>query len=733
MNERNWLESVCGSVRWRGDQGSCHCPLPTHGSKDRKPSFSVNAAKGTFFCHKEGIGGGLQQLSQLTGRQLPDDESVRQPSGNFDGRISAMYDYVDEGGQLCYQVVRLVPKDFRLRRPNPKRPGFWIWNLGGCNPLPYRLPALLTGIAAGEQVFVVEGEKDADALTALGLTATTNHGGAGKWTFACSRYFAAGAKVIVIEDNDQPGRNHAMQVARKLQERGCDAHILRLDGIPEKGDVSDWIERGGTREDLLRLVVSQQAQESFPFTDLGNAERFAHRHAGRLRYCRTWRKWLFWDGTHWETDTTGEAERQAAETVRHILSLAAGLPDEKQQQAMANFARRSESAPRLHSLLSLAETQPKLVAAADDFDADPWQFNTQSGLLDLQNDRMFSHNPSQLVTKVAPVDYDPAALCPGWDAFLARVLGGRADLIRYLQKAVGYSLTGETAEQCLFLLYGQGANGKSTFLSTIMGLLHSYARQLPMDSLLVKQTHQIPNDIAALRGVRFVSAVEADDGARMAESLIKQMTGQDKIAARFLHGEWFEFTPHFKLWLATNHKPVIRGCDEAIWRRVRLIPFTVTIPAAERDHHLAENLRSEWPGILNWAVEGCRLWREEGLNPPKDVVAATDEYRGEMDILGDFVAQRCVVNPLASTVVADSYRAYESWCIDAAERPVTKRTFVSRMRERGLQTRHGSGNILVWDGLALPEPAPDSDPMQPTGNELSTVTESGFFTDHGRS
>ena len=166
MNERNWLESVCGSVRWRGDQGSCHCPLPTHGSKDRKPSFSVNAAKGTFFCHKEGIGGGLQQLSQLTGRQLPDDESVRQPSGNFDGRISAMYDYVDEGGQLCYQVVRLVPKDFRLRRPNPKRPGFWIWNLGGCNPLPYRLPALLTGIAAGEQVFVVEGEKDADALTA---------------------------------------------------------------------------------------------------------------------------------------------------------------------------------------------------------------------------------------------------------------------------------------------------------------------------------------------------------------------------------------------------------------------------------------------------------------------------------------------------------------------------------------------------------------------------------------
>lgn len=729
MNERNWLESVCGPIRWHGDQGTCRCPLPNHGSQDRHPSFSVNAAKGTFFCHKEGISGGLKQLSQLTGHALP-AVSIQPPLGKTARQIAAIYDYVNAEEQLCYQVVRMQPKTFRIRRPDPAQRGSWIWNMGECEALPYRLPGLLAGMAAGETVFVVEGEKDVDALIALGLTATTNHGGAGKWSHACSRYFVAGAQVVVIADNDAPGQAHAKSVAVKLQERGCAVHILHLDDLPEKGDVSDWIERGGTRDELLRLVRSQQAQEEFPFTDLGNAERFAQRHAGHLRYCRLWRKWLFWDASHWELDSTGEAERQAAETVRHILSLAEGLPELKQQQAMAGFARRSESASRLHSLLSLAETQPDLVAAADAFDTDPWLFNTRSGMLDLQNDRTFPHDPALLVTKVAPVDYDHAAHCPTWDSFLSRVLGGRADLIRYLQKAVGYSLTGDTGEQCLFLLYGQGANGKSTFLTTLMGILHSYARQLPMDSLLVKQTHQIPNDIAALRGVRFVSAVEADDGARMAESLIKQMTGQDKIAARFLHGEWFEFTPHFKLWLATNHKPVIRGCDEAIWRRVRLIPFTVTIPAAERDHHLAEKLKNEWPGILNWAVEGCRLWREEGLNPPQDVVAATDEYRGEMDILGDFVAQRCVLNPLASTVVADSYRAYENWCIDTAERPITKRTFVSRMRERGLQTRHGSGNVLVWDGLALPEPDPNPDPMQMTGNELATVTETGFFADH---
>ena len=373
-----------------------------------------------------------------------------------------------------------------------------------------------------------------------------------------------------------------------------------------------------------------------------------------------------------------------------------------------------------------AETQPALVAMAYDFDAEPCWLNVQNGLLDLRAQTLLPHDPQQLSTKVAPVGYDPAATCPTWDAFLFRVLDGREDLMRYLQKAVGYSLTGDTSEQCLFLLYGQGANGKSTFLATVMGILDSYARQLPMDSLLVHSNRQIPNDIAALRGVRFVSAVEADDGARMAESLIKQMTGQDKIAARFLHGEWFEFAPQFKLWLATNHKPVIRGCDEAIWRRVRLIPFTVAIPAAERDRHLAEKLQNEWPGILRWAVEGCRLWREEGLNPPCDVVAATDEYRGEMDILGDFVAQRCVQNPLASTPVADSYRDYEAWCAATAERPVTKRTFVSRMRERGVQTKHGSGHVLVWDGLALAEPDAESIPL--SGNELTKVSTTDLFS-----
>ena len=280
---RNWLESVCGKIRWNGAQGSCRCPLLGHGSEDKHPSFSVNADTGQFFCHKEGVKGGPYKLAELTGHPLPADQSRK--SSTIPARsICKLYDYTDATGQLIYQMVRLQPKNFFVRRPNHECTGKWLNNLTDCEPLPYRLPALLAAIKAGETVFVVEGEKDADALAEMGLTATTNHGGAGKWTLACSRHFAAGAKVVVIADNDRPGQDHALDVARKLQDKGCDVCNLTLPDLAEKGDVSDWISSGGDKTELLRLVAEQRAQAEFAFTDLGNAERFAASYADQLRY-----------------------------------------------------------------------------------------------------------------------------------------------------------------------------------------------------------------------------------------------------------------------------------------------------------------------------------------------------------------------------------------------------------------------------------------------------------------
>ncbi len=376
--------------------------------------------------------------------------------------------------------------------------------------------------------------------------------------------------MVLLPDQDSVGAIHMRLVKNLLRQRKCDVTLICLDGLPDKGDVSDWIDAGHTKEDLLQLLAAQETEE-FQLTDVGNAERLAAQHGDKLRYCGAWGKWNAWDGYRWQNDETGEACRRAVETVRSIREHAGLYGNLNRRKRVLQFAERSEAEPRLRAMLKLGQSQSTLVARPDDFDTDNWLLNVENGTVELRSGELLPHDPARLITKLAVAPYDPATTCPTWEAFIDRVFDGQQELIHYVQKAVGYSLTGECGEQCLFLLYGHGANGKSTFLTTLMTLLNDYARQMPMEALLARQDSTIPNDLAALRGARFVSAVEADQGRRLNESKIKQMTGQDKIAARFMRCEWFEFAPQFKLWLATNHKPSVRGCDEAI-AAMRLIP-----------------------------------------------------------------------------------------------------------------------------------------------------------------
>lgn len=480
---------------------------------------------------------------------------------------------------------------------------------------------------------------------------------------------------------------------------------------------------------------------NFPPTDLGNAERLADRHGVDLKYCAKLNGWHVWDGQRWRLDETGEVIRRAAETVRAYREEAERLLQEKQKaleaakdltgteqeklanevkaaEAMVKFARQSESRARLEAMATLAQAQPGIPAVPDDFDSDPFLLTVTNGTLDLRTGKLREHKREDLITKLAPVEYDPAAKCPRWETFLHEIMDGDTEMIRYLQKAVGYSLTGDTGEQVLFFLYGTGANGKSVFLTVLQELLGDYAQQAPTSLLMAKPNDGIPNDVARLKGARFVATIETEDGKRLAENLVKQLTGGDTVSARFLRQEFFEFKPECKLWLASNHRPIIRGTDYGIWRRIHLVPFTVTIPPEKRDKRLPDKLRAELPGILRWAVDGLRMWMEEGLNPPQKVIAATEEYREDMDSLGAFLEDCCIIEPTAKVPYPVLYRAYVQWCEENGERPAGKKLFGNRLRERGF-TQKQEAKARMWLGLKLAELATDGSPY--TGPEPSAT------------
>ncbi len=437
-------------------------------------------------------------------------------------------------------------------------------------------------------------------------------------------------------------------------------------------------------------------------TDLGNARRLVGRHGQDLRYVHTWSAWITWDQHRWQRDDFGEASRRGKDMVRSIYTEASACPDEAQRKALAQHAMRCESDSRVRALLSMAQSEPEVVARPADFDRDPWLLNVTNGTIDLRTGTLREHRREDLITKLVPVDYAPEATAPMWEAFLERIMAGNADLIAFLYRAVGYSLTGSTREQCWFLLHGKGSNGKSTLLRTLTDLLADFAVWTPAQTLLAKRGEHIENDLARLRGARLVGSIEPEGGRRLAEALVKQLTGGDPVTARFLYSEYFSFFPEFKLWFGTNHKPEIRGTDHAVWRRIRLIPFQVVIPDTEQDRNLPEKLRAEFPGILAWAVRGCLAWQKEGLGMPEAVSQATADYRASMDIIGNFLAECTVAEPGASVGATDLYKAYVAWCKQVQEQAETQRKFGEALGERGFRVeRHCTTKRKLRLGLRL--------------------------------
>jgi len=445
-------------------------------------------------------------------------------------------------------------------------------------------------------------------------------------------------------------------------------------------------------------------------TDYGNAERLVHLHGQDLRYCHPFRKWYCWDGQRWRLDDSGGPTRAAKLTVRAIYAEAAEAEDETTRKALAAWAVKSEADSRIRAALSLATSEAAVVVLPQELDADLWLAASGDGTLDLRTGKLRDPDRGDYMTKLIGGTYDPATTCPRWDAFLKRIFDGDQALIGFVQRAVGYSLTGDISEHCLFICYGTGRNGKTVFLTTVRKLLGDYAQQLPRDTLLRRRGDQIPNDLARLAGARFATAIETRQGQRLDEELVKQLTGGDPISARFLHGEFFEFQPVAKIWLATNHKPRIDGTDEGIWSRIRLVPFTVTIPEGERDKHLTARLEQELPGILQWAVQGCLAWQQQGLDPPAAVTDATEGYRREEDPLVEFVDQCCVLGDHEYAYASDLADAY----MEFTGQRISQQEFGKLLKDRGFDsTRTGHSNKRTWLGIGLGSDRPPKDDNVP--------------------
>lgn len=522
-----------------------------------------------------------------------------------------------------------------------------------------------------------------------------------------------GADLAHAWSQTYPGYNAAetdVKLKHALQASGprtCSNIIFVLDGAPycthctHCGKVTSPINLGFV-------------PERFHHTDLGNARRLVARHGANIRYCTARKHWLVWDGRRWAPDETGEIRRLAADTVRQMYGQAADEPDEAGRKALAAWALKSESRERLDAMVSLAQSAIEVVVRATAFNADPWLLNVQNGTLELRTGYLREHRREDLITKLAPVNYDPHAACPTWEAFVRVIMGGKQDLIDFLQRATGYTLTGDTSEQAFFMLYGMGSNGKSTLLELLRKLLGDHAKQSEFSTFLSRDYGGARNDIAALADARLVTASETGEGRQFAEVILKQLVGNDTISARFLYSEFFEFKPQLKLWLAMNHRPVIGEDSHAMWRRVRLVPFVVTIPDDQQDKKLPEKLDAELPGILAWAVRGCLEWQKSGLGLPAEVDTATRSYRADMDVIGAFLGDSCVIKSNVKASATPLYTTYKLWCEQGGHKALTQTTFGTRLAERGYEKGRESSGRVVWYGIGLKAPDGTEPPEPPT-------------------
>lgn len=731
----------------KSDRVQAKCPC--HDDKNASLTISHKGDKTFLYCHAgcetndilESVG---LKMSDLFDKPLEVEDKHKSA---FEKDIEAIYKFYDENGDLAYEKIRKKGKKFLHRRyidgetvwgmeegiytetfPGSKswsikeRPGAKKAYYPGQEQLLYNLPNVIKGIKEEQTIFITEGEKDSDSLITRGLIATTTSIGATKgdlgkkWPSRFNSFFK-GANVVLLPDNDEPGKRFMEHIAIELKNIANNIKIVELPDLSKKEDITDWLEYGNDIYDLQALVKRTDEFIEFKgniiydynWSDVGNAERLISLHGKDIKFNVNSGKWYVWNGVNWELDNSFKVENLYRTVLRRFQNAIPNInisDDEiatkKQQEKAKSFVLRNETDGKIKSVLNQAKTFKGINFMESD--KDDYLFNTPNGTINLRDLSQKKHDRKDLITQCSNYSFNRENdKCPNWIAFLNRIFCGDQELINYVQKAVGYSLTGDMSEQCLFMLWGGGANGKSTFVKALEDIMGSYAATIKGETLMEKNGQDgARGDLARLTNKRVVIASELQEGQVFNEPLLKVLSAGETLPVRFMYQEEFMLKPKFKLWIMTNKKPKVKGNDHGIWRRWRMIPFKYKFTEKEKDPNFyEEKLKPELEGILLWAITGYQMWKEQGFEAPKEVMEAVEDYKMDMDQVARFIEDCCKVGEGYECTGSAMYDEYINWCIAEGENyKMTNHKLARDLKEKGFVNKRDM-NGKKWIGIGV--------------------------------
>lgn len=690
---------------------SARCPA----HEDHRQSLSLaegDDGRVLLTCH---AGCDLEAICAAM-QMTPDGLFEKNGNGNHAREILATYDYTDEAGEPLFQVVRYAPKDFRQRR---KVNGEWEWKLGDVRRVLYRLPKVIETAKAGGTIHIVEGEKDVHAIELVGAVATCNPGGAGSWKVEYSE-FLRGAVVTIVADKDRPGYQHAAAVAASLEgiarqvfvveaATGKDAtdHLTAGHGVDEFVPVTASEATTEAATEMASATVTEAPPEGGPLVlDAAHAEVLANEWRDTYRWAQHESAWRHWTGRAWKKVAESVVVNAAQKVLRrhygHLLAMGQSAAEDKRLHELHKAACRYAS---VLGGLAFLKGEPGFHTEFGEWDADAYAVNCADGLLDMRTQTLRPHDPAALCTKITRWNFAGTESTGAWERHLRRCLPDD-DVRRQVQRDLGRALVGTDLEESLPIWYGTGANAKSTTARTILQGVDGYGKQAVKDLLVASRFERHSTELADLAGSRIVIAEEVQDGKRLDEATVKNLTGGNRKKARFMRGDNFEFEQTFSIFLLVNHRPVIAGTDKGIWRRLRLVPWTVSIPFAEQrpqDEMVAE-LMTDGSWMLRWMAAGFADWQADHHWIADPVKVATAAYQAEQDILAGFLSRRCALNPHATVSVDELYAAYVSDTEEHGDdgiESLSKIAFGKRLKSRNLTQKRGNGGVHLWCGICL--------------------------------